>query len=380
MQSEPNLRDLVESKRTIVIPKLKLPDQTKLVPSLRMSLRQSLNDLTLTQEQNSVRSSLDHRKFKHAMAERQTLTGRIKKPEGSERDIDPSVSNAVCSRVEVPREEDINENILSTDRISCRDKLRENLSSLNSRYQKYKLAPSFSHHLRKKVTVNDLTSSISDSKRDETSIASFTARNLQDAKAKFNTKIKRSVPCLSYSGQPAPQRDLESEQGDLGEKLVIFFHANGEDLNQLKFFFEYMGRTLNTSVLAPEYPGYSLYSGQPNEEQILEDADAVYHFAVDHLKLKPEQILVVGRSLGSGPAIYLASKYPVLGLLLVSPFASIKEVVKEKVGMLLSSCVRQRFDNLALISSVKCKLRIVHGEKDDVVSVDQSKALAGSSR
>ena len=55
--------------------------------------------------------------------------------------------------------------------------------------------------------------------------------------------------------------------------------------------------------------------------------------------------MVIGRSIGSGPALHVASLYPVGGLVLLSPFLSICEVVYDLYGTLASGLLKQRFNN-----------------------------------
>lgn len=61
-------------------------------------------------------------------------------------------------------------------------------------------------------------------------------------------------------------------------------------------------------VLAVEYPGYGLYKTcEPNETMIKEDADIIFTYLTEIMKIKEENIILFGRSMGSGPATYLAS-------------------------------------------------------------------------
>jgi dienelactone hydrolase len=80
----------------------------------------------------------------------------------------------------------------------------------------------------------------------------------------------------------------------------------------------------------PEYPGYSVYAKGTdcNEDQVSKDADSVFKYLTDCMKINPKNIILLGRSIGSGPATYLASKHEVLSLILISPFKSIKAVGK----------------------------------------------------
>lgn len=64
--------------------------------------------------------------------------------------------------------------------------------------------------------------------------------------------------------------------------------------------------------------------------------------------------------MGSGPATYLAANNSPGGLILMSPYTSIKNVVKNKVGF-LSIIVAEHFDNLSLMNKVKCPTFFVHG-------------------
>jgi fermentation-respiration switch protein FrsA (DUF1100 family) len=56
----------------------------------------------------------------------------------------------------------------------------------------------------------------------------------------------------------------------------------------------------------------------------------------------------------------------------MSPYTSIKNVVKSKVGWLLSTMVAEHFDNLKMMSSVLCPTFIVHGQKDSLIPFDHA--------
>ena len=61
-------------------------------------------------------------------------------------------------------------------------------------------------------------------------------------------------------------------------------------------------------VLAVEYPGYGLYKyTAPDEKRIQEDSEIVFDYLTEVMGIKESQIVLFGRSLGSGPSTYLAS-------------------------------------------------------------------------
>lgn len=106
-------------------------------------------------------------------------------------------------------------------------------------------------------------------------------------------------------------------------------------------------------ILAVEYPGYGLYkTSPPDENKIKEDADIIFDYLTNYIGVKPSDIILFGRSMGSGPATYLASKNKAYSLLLMSPYTSIKDVSRSLLGkfsFLLTPIVYERFRNIDMM-------------------------------
>lgn len=88
-------------------------------------------------------------------------------------------------------------------------------------------------------------------------------------------------------------------------------------------------------MLAVEYPGYGIYDGAPDAYQIEKDATIVYDYLTKVQGIQESQIILFGRSIGTGPASFLASKRNPSALLLMSPFTSIRDIVRETAGRYL---------------------------------------------
>lgn len=123
-----------------------------------------------------------------------------------------------------------------------------------------------------------------------------------------------------------------------------------------------------------EYPGYGVYKYFKSEnntnmraQQILEDAECLYRFVRDTLKVEESNILVQGRSIGSGPACHLAKMFKPSCLLLISPIKSVKDVARQKYGKLVDLLIEERFDNYQTIKKVTCPAAIFHGTCDTMV-------------
>lgn len=157
---------------------------------------------------------------------------------------------------------------------------------------------------------------------------------------------------------------------------MLFFHANAEDLGMSFAVLRHMRDQFKVNVLAVEYPGYGLlHQMKPSEEAVYEVALTAFRFLVDEVNVRYGQIILFGRSLGSGPAVYLASQYPVGGLILVSAFSSIKGAVQSIVGRLLAWTFTERFSNYRTIANVSCPTLFIHGERDGLIPPEHSLRL-----
>lgn len=143
--------------------------------------------------------------------------------------------------------------------------------------------------------------------------------------------------------------------------LLIYHHGNGEDLGQILPILQ-LYQKQGISVLAYDYPGYGMSKGSPSEPALYATADRIYTYATTDLKYPPSQITLYGRSLGSGPACWLAERYPVHGLILEGAFTSTFRVMTH-IKLLPFDC----FDNLPRLRVIDCPVLLIHGKKDQTV-------------
>lgn len=171
------------------------------------------------------------------------------------------------------------------------------------------------------------------------------------------------IPCLWF---PAPK----------AATVILFFHANAEDLGMSFAVLKHMRDQFKVNVLAVEYPGYGLLRGlTPSESAIYEVALTAFRYLVDEIGVRYSQLILFGRSLGSGAAVYLAAQYPVGGLILVSAFSSIRAAVQSIVGRVFAWSFRERFPNHRIIANVSCSTLFIHGEADGLIPAEHSLRL-----
>jgi abhydrolase domain-containing protein 17 len=155
---------------------------------------------------------------------------------------------------------------------------------------------------------------------------------------------------------------------------LLYSHGQGEDIALIRPRLALFAR-MGYNILAYEYPGFGRSSGHPTEEGCYAAAQAAYEYLTGTLGVSPSQTILYGRSMGSGPTLYLAERYPVAGTVLQSPFVSAFRV---QTGLPILPW--DRFNNLARIPNLKAPLLLVHGLADEVIPVWHSRLLAQATR
>ncbi|HZZ44953.1 MAG TPA: alpha/beta hydrolase [Tepidisphaeraceae bacterium] len=159
--------------------------------------------------------------------------------------------------------------------------------------------------------------------------------------------------------------------------VVIVFYGNGECARFNLGLAKELGK-MGYNVLIPDYPGFGMSPGKPSATGIYASADACYAYLTGTEHVPPGRIGVIGRSIGGGPAIYLAAKEPIGALVTLSAFRSLTEIAGNTVHHLfpVSLFIRHRMDNLGRMKDVHCPVFIAHGTKDGLIPFDTAAALA----
>ena len=189
----------------------------------------------------------------------------------------------------------------------------------------------------------------------------------------FDNVPFRSQECDFFERVYVPCLFLPYDAGS--SKVLLYFHGNAEDIGAALPLLDVIKHQLKMHIVAVEYPGYGIYKGKPSAAKILEDADYVFSFLTKMLGVRPSDIIVFGRSIGSGPATYLASKHKVFSLLLMSPYTSIRSVAKHILGKVGQFLVAERFRNVDYMRNVKSPVMIIHGLKDPLIPYTQAQEL-----
>jgi uncharacterized protein len=162
------------------------------------------------------------------------------------------------------------------------------------------------------------------------------------------------------------------------KRTIVHFHGNGEVVGDDAWFARELVRR-GFSVLLAEYRGYGVSApGEPTEEGLYADAEAVLG-ALAARGIGKDRVVLWGISLGTGVATEMAKRGRGAALVLVAPYTSILDVARRYVPFLPVRLVMgDRFENLAKASSLHVPTLIFHGTRDAVVPFAMGKKLAGA--
>ena len=155
---------------------------------------------------------------------------------------------------------------------------------------------------------------------------------------------------------------------------VLIFHGNaghiGHRVEKFRSFLEE-----GYGLLLVGYRGYGENQGKPTEDGFQKDGLAALEFLTEQ-NISKQKTILYGESLGCGLAVKLSIKEKYRAIILEAPYTSIAEVASRHYWYLPAKwLVIDRFDILSIINKIKSPLLVLHGEKDNVISLDLGKKV-----
>ncbi|MDQ5977927.1 MAG: abhydrolase protein 17 [Verrucomicrobiota bacterium] len=142
---------------------------------------------------------------------------------------------------------------------------------------------------------------------------------------------------------------------------LLYLHGNYEDLGSLG---EYLPEFVKAgyAVFAIDYRGYGLSGGTPDEHNLYADTELAYAHLRKQLGVPADRIVPFGYSLGGGPAVELARRQPVAGIVLQGAFVSAYRVMTR-----IPVIPADKFENLKKVPALACPVMVIHGMADGTV-------------
>jgi len=155
-----------------------------------------------------------------------------------------------------------------------------------------------------------------------------------------------------------------------GADAVIYFGGNAEDVS--RSVPTLVDAFPERSVYAMNYRGYGGSTGKPSETDLVADALVLF----DRVHADHTHVTVIGRSLGSGVAIHIASERPVERLILVTPFDSLLKVAATQFRYFpLTWLMLDKFESWRYAPKVTAPTQLIAAQNDEIISLASTEAL-----
>lgn len=174
------------------------------------------------------------------------------------------------------------------------------------------------------------------------------------------------IKLKSRGGETISAKYYENPQADY---TILFSHGNAEDIGMIEPFIWRL-RDQGFNVLTYDYQGYGTSSGSPSEANSYADIDAAFAYLIAEKGLRPDRIILHGRSLGGGVAVDLAARENIAGLILESTFTTAFRVVTRYPILPFD-----KFESIKKIDNVKCPVLLIHGTNDWTIGFHHGKSL-----
>jgi len=187
--------------------------------------------------------------------------------------------------------------------------------------------------------------------------------------------LPRGAERLSVSttdGQTLHGVRIPADQADASRTLILGFGGNAWNAQDVA---EYLHELYpDHEVVTFHYRGYAPSTGQPSGEALVADAPLVYDAAFE--KVKPARVIAVGFSIGTGVAGQLSSKRKLDGLILVTPFDSLKALAQSMYPWLpIGPFFSHEIDAATPLKGAKLPVAIIAAERDEIVPAERTGAL-----
>ena len=156
---------------------------------------------------------------------------------------------------------------------------------------------------------------------------------------------------------------------------LLFCHGNAGNISHRLRTLELL-HGLGQSVLIFDYRGYGHSEGRPSEAGVLADGSAAWRYLTETRGIAPEQIVVMGRSLGGAVAAAVAQSHPARALILESTFTSVPELAADLYPWLPARTLsRVRLDTLHRVRRLEIPVLVIHSPGDEIVPIDHGRRL-----
>jgi fermentation-respiration switch protein FrsA (DUF1100 family) len=157
---------------------------------------------------------------------------------------------------------------------------------------------------------------------------------------------------------------------------LLWFHGNAGNIGHRVENIWLLHDLVGINIFIFDYRGYGRSGGKVSEEGTYKDGEAALGYLHSRKDVDPGGVVFFGRSLGAAVAAELATRGRCQGMILETPFASIRDMARAVFPLLpIGGLLRTRYDTVDKVKRSKCPLLVLHGDQDDIVPFSQGRKV-----
>jgi pimeloyl-ACP methyl ester carboxylesterase len=159
-------------------------------------------------------------------------------------------------------------------------------------------------------------------------------------------------------------------------RTIFYYGGNAEEVSLSLSEFDAMK---DYGVVLINYRGYGHSEGSPGQDELFSDALYIFDFIKEKYQKSNQEIILMGRSLGSGVAAYVASQRDADKIILITPYDSITEIAKKHYPFLpVNIIVKHPFNSKEYVSGLNIPALILSAEYDHIIPLENTQRLIES--
>lgn len=156
--------------------------------------------------------------------------------------------------------------------------------------------------------------------------------------------------------------------------VMLYFHGNAGNLSRWGEVGSELATTHNFDVLIMDYRTYGKSNGQLSEEALQDDGQLFYEYLLNDYE--EDQIVLYGRSLGTGIATRLAAENNPRQLVLETPYLSLLDIGERRFPFLpVKWLLKYQFKSFEFVKDIRCPVAVFHGTEDEVIPIESGEEL-----
>ncbi|MAF37571.1 MAG: alpha/beta hydrolase [Chloroflexi bacterium] len=194
--------------------------------------------------------------------------------------------------------------------------------------------------------------------------------NLQYEDVRIQTSDSLELQGWFVPGEP------EAASGPDSNVTWLWFHGNGGNIGHRIGELALAHHRTGANIFIFDYRGYGESEGTASEQGTYLDSSAVIEYLASRPDVDSDRIVYLGHSLGAAVALELALTRPPLAMVLVSPFASVRDMANLTLPFPPAGwLVRSHYDSISRIRQIDVPILVLHGDQDETVPISQGRKL-----